>query len=138
MKTFSLVLVSLAVLSLVTRAEDPNFVIDKDMIVSQFEEVAYPPLALTARVQGTVVVRVKLDKDGKIVAAEALSGHPLLTIASIAGAKKMEFQPNTEKAAVIIFHFRLADLCDAKARSLSFVDAPASVTVIGCPGRIQT
>ncbi|MGH9515781.1 MAG: energy transducer TonB [Terriglobales bacterium] len=109
------------------------------MVVSRFEGVVYPPLARMARLQGIVVVRVRLDKDGKVVDAEGLSGHPILTSASIDGAKKMQFQPNAEKAAVIVYNFKFADVCESKTTgSFSFVEAPASVTVIGCSGTIET
>lgn len=41
-------------------------------------EPAYPPLARQARVQGTVVLRALISRDGKIENLQVLNGHPLL------------------------------------------------------------
>jgi TonB family protein len=55
----------------------------------------YPPIARGARAQGTVVVQVLIDYDGKVIAAAVLSGHPLLRAASIQAARKSEFGRTT-------------------------------------------
>jgi len=39
----------------------------------------YPVLAKSASVSGAVVLEVLVGKDGRVVLARALSGHPLLT-----------------------------------------------------------
>src|SRR6478609_1668373 len=44
---------------------------------------AYPPLARAAHVSGTVEVRVLIGFDGKVIAATATSGHPLLHAACV-------------------------------------------------------
>ena len=53
----------------------------------------YPPEAKAAGVEGTVVVRVAVDEAGKVVEAEAISGHPLLREASVAAARRALFAP---------------------------------------------
>jgi TonB family protein len=53
----------------------------------------YPPLAARARVTGQVQVQVIIDKNGKVIAASALSGHPLLQHAAVTAAKKALFNP---------------------------------------------
>lgn len=51
----------------------------------------YPPIAKAAHAQGEVDVRVLLDLDGKVVAAHAIAGHPLLQSASVKAARESEF-----------------------------------------------
>jgi TonB family protein len=54
-------------------------------------EPAYPPLAKAARVSGSVVVEVTIDEEGKVFAARAISGHPLLKDAAVAAAREWMF-----------------------------------------------
>jgi TonB family protein len=58
-------------------------------------EPAYPPLAKTARVTGAVVVEVTVDEEGKVIAARAISGHPLLKDAAVNAARAWIFTPTT-------------------------------------------
>ena len=53
----------------------------------------YPPAAKAARAQGSVTVDVTVDETGRVVAAEAVSGHPLLRAAAVAAAKQAKFSP---------------------------------------------
>jgi TonB family protein len=76
-------------------------------------EPTYPPTALAAKVSGTVVVEVTLAEDGKVIAARAISGHPLLKDAAVNAARGWEFTPtqlNGEPVKVIgtiAFNFHL-------------------------------
>jgi TonB family protein len=53
----------------------------------------YPAIARKAHASGTVLVRVRIDKEGKVIAATAISGHPLLFAASVEAAKNSLFSP---------------------------------------------
>jgi TonB family protein len=53
----------------------------------------YPPIARAARASGEVVVMVKVDECGKVVAAKAVSGHPLLQQAAAQAAYGWRFPP---------------------------------------------
>lgn len=53
----------------------------------------YPALAKAARASGRVTVRVLVDETGGVVAAEAVTGHPLLRAAAAAAAKQAKFTP---------------------------------------------
>lgn len=53
----------------------------------------YPPLARRANVSGVVKVHVVVDVDGKVIAAAAVDGHPLLRPASVAAARHARFSP---------------------------------------------
>lgn len=56
-------------------------------------EPPYPSLAKAARASGAVVVKVTVDETGKVISAEAVSGHPLLRPAAVAAAREAKFSP---------------------------------------------
>ena len=56
---------------------------------------AYPEIARAAHASGTVVVQVLIDEEGYVIAAHAVSGHPLLQAASVAAAREAKFSPTT-------------------------------------------
>jgi TonB family protein len=106
---------------------------DKDVHVLDFEDMPYPPIARAAHVQGTVVVRVKLDDSGKVVDAAAISGPQLLILDVLTNVKKWVFKPNASKTAVIVYNFTILD---GRCKSLSrlFVLQGTNIaTVITCP-----
>ncbi len=53
----------------------------------------YPPLAITAGVSGVVMVQVLIDESGKVLSAQAVSGHPLLRAAAAQAARQARFSP---------------------------------------------
>jgi len=55
----------------------------------------YPPLAHQARVQGTVVLQIVIDKSGSVVNLQLVSGHPMLAPAAIEAVKQWKYQPYT-------------------------------------------
>ena len=54
---------------------------------------AYPPIARAAHAAGTVVVQVTIDENGSVIAAHAVSGHPLLQSAAVGAARQARFSP---------------------------------------------
>jgi TonB family protein len=54
---------------------------------------AYPPIAKAARASGTVTVQILVDEEGRVVSANAVSGHPLLQQAAVAAARQARFSP---------------------------------------------
>jgi hypothetical protein len=114
----------------VVHAQQDATVSDKDMVVSGFEDIVYPPFARQTRTQGVVVVRVRLGKTGAVTEAVALSGSDLLIPASIANAKKWRFQPNAQGIAIIVYNFRTPQA--SCKTSFSMLQAPNFVTIIGC------
>lgn len=54
---------------------------------------AYPPAARAVHASGEVNVKVMIDETGKVISAEAVSGHPLLKMAAETAAKQAEFKP---------------------------------------------
>jgi TonB family protein len=53
----------------------------------------YPPIARAAHASGQVIVMVVFDEEGKVIAAQVVSGHPLLQAASVKAAKETTFEP---------------------------------------------
>ena len=53
----------------------------------------YPPDARGQRIQGTVVMRVKIDKAGDVSNIQLISGHPLLAPAAIDAVKQWKYKP---------------------------------------------
>jgi TonB family protein len=54
---------------------------------------AYPAMARAAHASGTVEVEVVVDEEGKVIAAQAISGHPLLHVAALKAAREATFIP---------------------------------------------
>jgi periplasmic protein TonB len=53
----------------------------------------YPPLARTARIQGSVVLSAIIAKDGSIEGLHALSGHPMLVTAAVDAVRQWRYRP---------------------------------------------
>lgn len=53
----------------------------------------YPILARNARIQGEVVLKAVIDRDGNIQDLQLVSGHPLLVPAAIAAVKEWRYRP---------------------------------------------
>jgi protein TonB len=75
---------------------------------------AYPPLARSARVQGTVVLQAAISKQGAIENLSVLSGHPMLVQAALDAVRQWRYRPyilNNEPVEVetqITVNFSLA------------------------------
>src|SRR5579863_3076431 len=74
----------------------------------------YPPLARQARIQGQVVLRAVISKDGSIENLSLVSGHPMLAPAAIEAVKQWKYKPyllNGEPVEVdteVLVNFTLA------------------------------
>ena len=55
----------------------------------------FPAAARAVRASGAVNVQVTIDEQGNVIAAEAVSGHPLLRAASVEAARASRFSPTT-------------------------------------------
>lgn len=71
----------------------------------------YPSLARGARASGSVNVFVTIDETGKVVAARAITGHPLLRETSEAAARAAKFTPTivagqpVKVTGIIVYNF---------------------------------
>ena len=55
----------------------------------------YPAIARAAKASGTVTVEIIVDEAGNVVAARAVSGHPLLQAAAVNAARQAKFTPTS-------------------------------------------
>ena len=53
----------------------------------------YPPLARQARIQGNVVLKVRISKTGDVENLQLYSGHPMLAPAAIEAVKQWKYKP---------------------------------------------
>jgi len=69
---------------------------NQEMTGGEFDERVqpeYPAIARAAHATGSVVVLVVVDEEGKVIAAQSVSGHPLLQAAAVRAAKASSFHP---------------------------------------------
>ncbi len=73
--------------------EDANRITNEELTERIKSEVLpeYPPAAKAVRAQGTVIVAIRVNKDGTVACSEAISGHPLLRATLVNAAKKWTF-----------------------------------------------
>jgi len=76
--------------ALVQNASSSNATQESVMLRELYEPI-YPRLAKQARVQGDVVVKLAVKRDGTVEIVEAVSGPPMLMSASLESAKKSKF-----------------------------------------------
>jgi len=75
----------------------------------------YPEDAQKAGIQGKVVIEATTDKEGKVVEAKVIDGHPLLNQAALKAIQQWEYEPyiiNGEKKSVkftVVMNFHLKD-----------------------------
>jgi hypothetical protein len=104
---------------------------DEDIIVASLTEMEYPSFArLAPHTEGVVVVRVRVDDEGKVISSQAISGPKTLLEACLANAMKWRFHPNSKKLAVIIYEFRIDGFC-SKGSHFTFRQ-PNFAAVTGC------
>jgi len=53
----------------------------------------YPPLAKTARIQGTVVLHAIISKQGNVENLNVISGHPMLVQGALDAVKQWKYKP---------------------------------------------
>lgn len=76
-------------------AESPVLVTAEDMRDRLVYKVApvYPPLARQARIQGTVILRIIINKVGEVRDTQLVNGHPMLAPAAVEAVKKWRYIP---------------------------------------------
>jgi len=85
----------------VRAAENAQKTVERIVVASNVQEARllrkvvprYPTLALQTRVEGTVLFRAVIGKDGTIQALQVVSGHPLLVQDAAAGLRQWLYRP---------------------------------------------
>jgi TonB family protein len=102
------ILIVLAALAVTAASLAPQASFDRKVI----DAVApnYPPIAVQARIQGTVQVLVDIDEAGAVVSAQSEKGHPLFRGASLDAARKWRFEAASDRGKqTLTFVFGLVD-----------------------------
>ena len=111
--------------------------------VNRYEAPKYPLIAFQARIQGDVVLDLKLDGNGEVVAIDAVNGHPMLKAAAIAAIKRWRFvcidcRWNERFNHRFTVAFRIGD-GDCNLRiTRSLIDFPNKITVEQGSGCVET
>lgn len=85
---------------------------------SHFIVPKYPPLAMQARIQGKVELRLVSEPvTGQVLNVEAVSGHPLLKPSAIDAAKQWRFKPNSIPSQEVSLTLEYALQCPGAAPS---------------------
>jgi TonB family protein len=101
-----------------------------ERLTTQVQPV-YPPLARSARVQGTVILTVHIGTDGTVLDTDLLSGHPLLVNAAKEAVSQWHYKPfqvagkPVESITVVTVPFSLADPAQSRA-SMPDINRPAA------------
>ena len=71
----------------------PPFVRASEAKVVTKSPPVYPPLARQAGIQGTVVLKVEINKTGDVESVQLVSGHPMLAPAAIEAVRQWKYKP---------------------------------------------
>jgi protein TonB len=66
--------------------------LDPGALVHRVEPV-YPRLAIPARIQGRVILRAVIDREGNVTALTLVNGHPMLSQAAIDAVRQWRYRP---------------------------------------------
>jgi TonB family protein len=107
---------------------------DEEVRVTHFEGLVHPSLQqrTSSESEGVVVVKAKLDREGKVIEASALSGNEELAPDSVANVRKWQFQPNVSQSAVVVYNFRSARGVCKSSSSLFTLEESNLVSVVTC------
>ena len=76
-----------------------------DLQILDMPRVDYPPIAQSARLQGTVVVRLSIAANGTVTSATALAGPPLVTEAALNNARAWKFAATKQRETIVVYQF---------------------------------
>jgi TonB family protein len=119
--------------SIEAQSPTADTVFDQQMTVVTFEDLEYPTVASSARIQGVVVVEAALDDHGNVASTRVISGAPRLVEAAAANTKKWKFKPNAQKRAVIVYRFVMEPgYCQQTGKSIFLLVPPNFATIKTC------
>jgi len=103
----------------------------------------YPPLARQARIQGTVILKVRISKSGDVVNVQLVSGHPMLAPAAIEAVKQWKYDPyllNGDPVVVetnVAINFTLSDKPPGEGVAGVVSNTPGNQTSPAVPLRVR-
>ena len=124
-------LANLTVLGFAPAADDrpTPAVLNEDIEVLHAERMSYPLLGRVHVAEGAVVVKVDLEKSGRVRSASAVSGPKALINDSVENAKKWLFSRVGNGTAYIVYLFQIKGLCELPCPS-NFEFYPPNVAII--------
>ncbi len=124
----SLLVVTLSMLACTTAVASVQQVDFRELKLVRRTEPVYPPAARKRGLQGKVVLRVWVEKDGKITHAKALNGDPLFAQAALDAVQQWRFAPDRRLPAftTITIDFRLPSPRGIKLSNISGSDSWAN------------
>jgi hypothetical protein len=114
---------------------------DEDIFVNSLKEMDHYPLAAWAggHIEGVVVVRAKLDNDGKVIDAQALSGAKSLVPDTLENIKAWKFAVNEQKTVIVVYEYKIdKGLCNGSLLSQFLFYPPNLVTIRRCQQIVNT
>ena len=80
-----------------------------DFQVLEMPRVAYPHIAQSARMRGTVVVRLSIAANGTVASATLIAGNPLFTELALNNARAWTFVPTKQRETIVVYEFTFMD-----------------------------
>jgi TonB family protein len=80
-----------------------------DLQIVEMPPAEYPPIAQSARVRGTVVVKLSIAANGTVTAATTIIGVPLLTESALRNARAWRFAPTRQRETILVYEFAFAE-----------------------------
>lgn len=106
--TFALAVFASGVL---TAEQPPASATTEPVPPTSFEFMSYPPIAVAGRVEGAVVVQIRIDARGRVTTATAISGPPLLRPSARDNATTWTFPDGPERESVLTYLFEIDGFC---------------------------
>jgi TonB family protein len=110
----------------------------EEFFPSVLESFEYPPLAIQARITGTVELRLRIDQDGAVVGVERVSGHALLAGAAEKGLRAWKFSARDAsresangKVVLLKVRFALEGMADQRPRTRMRYVYPDGLLITG-------
>jgi len=98
-KRYMLVLLAVVLFAGLGQSQEPRQVSNDEATQRLTKRVTpeYPALALTAHIQGSVLLAVTITESGGVTDMKAVSGHPMLIQPAIDAVRQWEFDPFVEE-----------------------------------------
>jgi len=98
-KRYMPVLLALVLLAGLGQSQEPRKVSNEEATQRLTKRVPpeYPALAMTAHIQGSVLLTVTITESGSVTNVKAVSGHPILIQAAMDAVRQWEFNPFVEE-----------------------------------------
>ena len=80
-----------------------------DLRVLDMPRVEYLQIAQSARVQGTVVVKLSIAANGTVTSATPITGPPLVTESALNNARAWKFAATHQRETIVVYEFAFMD-----------------------------